>query len=154
MSDDVRVRAVTPADEAAWSGLWADYCAFYKVALPPGVTAGLWGRLLDPASPVHGLLAVDEAGVPLALCHYVLHPHTWSMALLCYLEDLYTRQDLRGRGAGRALIDHLRAQARDKGWRRIYWHTEAGNETARRLYDKVAGGCDPVVRYSLEMTPP
>jgi ribosomal protein S18 acetylase RimI-like enzyme len=55
---------------------------------------------------------------------------------------------MRGRGIGRALIEDLLAQARAKGWSRIYWHTEASNAAARRLYETYTRA-DEFVRYRL-----
>jgi GNAT superfamily N-acetyltransferase len=39
---------------------------------------------------------------------------------------------------GRALIKELENIALAKGSKRLYWTTAPDNETARRLYDKVA----------------
>jgi hypothetical protein len=38
----------------------------------------------------------------------------------------------------RALIAEVERWARDQGHARVYWHTQSGNETARRLYNRVA----------------
>lgn len=146
----VAVRALVASDHEGWLPLWQAYCAFYKVTVPDAVTHTLWSRILDPQFPVKGLVALSEAR-PVGLCHYVLHPHTWSDQTLCYLEDLFTDATCRGRGVGHALIGHLREMAQAQGWRRVYWHTETDNHTARRLYDDVAGGADPFVRYTLDL---
>lgn len=143
------VRPIVATDRAEWRTLWDDYCRFYKVDVPERVTDTLWCRILDPASTVKGLVAVDADGRLLGLCHYVLHPHTWSAQLLCYLEDLFTAETARGQGAGRALINRLVEMGRDAGWGRVYWHTEETNATARILYDKVTGGHDGYVRYTV-----
>ena len=37
---------------------------------------------------------------------------------------------------------------RDRGWSRLYWHTRASNEAARRLYDKFVNA-DDFVRYRM-----
>ncbi len=147
MMGKVAVRPIQPVDRADWEVLWANYCTFYKAEVPASTTDLLWGRLGDPDSAIKGLVAVDAAGEIVGICHYVLHPHTWSPDLLCYLEDLFTREDRRGAGVGRALINHLCDLAIACGWNRVYWHTQEGNRTARQLYDKVTGGRDEFVRY-------
>jgi GNAT superfamily N-acetyltransferase len=45
---------------------------------------------------------------------------------------------LRGKGVGKLLIEAVYEKARTAGSTRVYWHTEATNATARRLYDHVA----------------
>lgn len=149
MTGDVSVRPITATDRTGWRALWDAYCAFYKVEVPERVTETLWCRILDPVSSVNGLVATDGEGRLLGLCHYVLHPHTWSTQLLCYLEDLFTAQAARGQGVGRALIGRLVEMGGAEGWGRVYWHTETDNARARILYDKVAGGADPYVRYTI-----
>lgn len=143
------VRPIVATDRMEWRTLWDAYCRFYKVEVPERVTDTLWCRILDPASAVNGLVAADAEGRLLGLCHYVLHPHTWSAQLLCYLEDLFTAEAARGQGVGRALINHLVETGRHAGWGRVYWHTEETNAQARILYDKVTGGHDGFVRYTV-----
>ncbi|MFN3628324.1 MAG: GNAT family N-acetyltransferase, partial [Parvibaculum sp.] len=46
--------------------------------------------------------------------------------------------DARGKGVGTALIEAVRRAAAAKGVTNVYWMTHETNDTARRLYDKVA----------------
>jgi GNAT superfamily N-acetyltransferase len=133
-----------PADEMAWRTLWSGYNAFYEVTIPEGVTARTWQRMLDPASPMFGRLAVADREIAgFSVC--VLHDSTWTSAPACYLEDLFVAPKFRGRGCGRALIADLVDRAKANGWSRLYWHTRASNP-ARRLYDEFATA-DDFVRY-------
>ncbi|MDE1149262.1 MAG: GNAT family N-acetyltransferase [Azospirillaceae bacterium] len=106
---------------------------------------------MDHGSPVKGLVARTGDGAVAGICHYVLHLNTWCVTPVCYLEDLFTDPAHRGRGVGRALIDHLVALGRERGWNRVYWQTHQDNATARRLYDGVAGGNDGFVRYVIRL---
>ena len=111
--------------------------------MPNEVTAHTWARVLDPASPVFCRLAVaDHAVIGFAVC--LLHEGSWALTPHCYLEDLFVAPESRGRGAGRALIEDIRALARAKGWNRLYWHTREDNP-ARRLYDGFAEASGMVV---------
>lgn len=141
------IRDLEAADEAAFRALWQGYLDFYRVDLAPGTTETTWARLLDPASPLAGRLAVAGGRVQGFALH---HPHlsTWGIAPDCYLEDLHVAPEARGRGLGRALIDDLIAICRARGWARLYWHTDKDNATARRLYDSYAPS-DGHVRYRL-----
>jgi len=51
------------------------------------------------------------------------------------LEDLFVDPNVRGHGVGRALIDAVYEVAVKSGASRLYWNTDATNETARKLYD-------------------
>jgi len=57
---------------------------------------------------------------------------------VCYLQDLFTAETVRGLGVGRRLIEGVYQAARDAGCSRVDWHTQAKNEVARVLYDKLA----------------
>jgi GNAT superfamily N-acetyltransferase len=148
--DSFLIRDPKPQDEAAWRRLWAGYVAFYEADVTNAVTAGTWARLLDPNFGMIGRLAeLDGAAVGFTIS--VIHFGSWTLAPVCYLEDLFVDPQARGHGIGRALIDDLVALARDRGWSRLYWHTKASNETARRLYDRYVGA-DDFVRYRLLLT--
>lgn len=145
----VTVRDPTAADEAAWRRLWAGYNDFYRADVPEEVTAFTWKRALDPASPVFALLA-EQDGVLVGMALCVQHPGTWSLTGLCYLEDLFVDPAARGAGVGRALMDHLVALCRARGWSDLYWHTRDSNTAARKLYDTYVAA-DDHVRYRMEL---
>jgi len=141
MSDAVLVRPIARSDHARWLPLWDGYNAFYgranDTALDPLVTATTWERFFDAYEPVHALVA-ERDGRLLGLVHYLFHRSTITIAPSCYLQDLFTTAEARGRGVGRALIEAVYAEARRAGAPRVYWQTHETNDTAMRLYDQVA----------------
>jgi len=133
------VRDAAPSDRTRWSRMWTGYCAYYGTTMAEKRIDELWGQILDPEHPVRGLVCTaPDPGDLLGFAHYLLHPHTFSNRMVCYLEDLWVEPAARGVGVGRRLIGSLIDRGRAGGWRRIYWHTEADNEAARGLYDQVA----------------
>jgi GNAT superfamily N-acetyltransferase len=135
------IRPVAPGDYAQWLPLWDGYNVFYgrsgPTALDPEITRTTWERFFNAGEPVHALVA-EESGTLLGLAHYLYHRSTTSIGLNCYLQDLFTRSEARGRGVGRALIEAVYAAARAAGSPRVYWQTQETNATAMRLYDQVA----------------
>ncbi len=146
----VEVRQAEAADWPAWHRMWLANCAHFGASVPPADNRELWRRILDPGHPVGALVCGGaDAGSPLVgFAHYVLHPHTFSSRPVCCLEDLWVDPSGRGIGTGRRLIDALIAHGRNRGWRRIYWHTDSDNAAARVLYDRVAQLTD-YVRYDI-----
>jgi GNAT superfamily N-acetyltransferase len=96
-----------------------------------------WNRFFDEAEPVHALVAESD-GKLVGLVHYLFHRSTTSITPICYLQDLFTCHDARGRGVGSALIASVMNQARLADSHRVYWQTHEANSVARRLYDRIA----------------
>lgn len=137
----ITVRPVMPSDFKAWLPLWAGYNTFYgrsgRTALAGEITAMTWSRFFDVYEPVHALVA-ESGGDLVGLAHYLFHRSTTRIVPVCYLQDLFTAESVRGRGVGKALIEAVYAKAKEAGCDRVYWQTHETNATAMRLYDQVA----------------
>lgn len=131
------VRDIKPEDRAQWEVLWQGYQDFYQVNLPDAVTATTFARFFDNAEPVYALVA-EEDGELRGLVHYLFHRNTWFENDVCYLQDLFTAPEARGKGVATALIEAVYEKAQGRSAPRVYWMTQEKNATARRLYDKVA----------------
>jgi GNAT superfamily N-acetyltransferase len=144
-SGGAEVRTLRAADRERWNELWRGYLEFYRHELPADLTELTWRRLLDPAHPFQGLVAL-EGERPIGIVHFHLHASTWARVGYCYLEDLFVDPACRGSGAGRALIEAVYRSADDQGSERVYWHTEQTNAGAQALYAQVAE-LTPFVQY-------
>lgn len=134
----VQIRSLVESDFAAWFELWQGYLTFYNSQLSDAVTQLTWQRFHDAAEPMFALGAFDEQGKMLGIVHMIYHRGTWSASDHCYLEDLFTAPELRGKGVGRALIEGVYQHAQSKGCGRVYWHTHETNAAGQALYDKLA----------------
>jgi GNAT superfamily N-acetyltransferase len=152
MNEGIRVRAIAPDDFAQWKSLWEGYNAFYgrlgDTALPEDITRAIWQRFFDETEPVCGLVA-DEGATLVGLAHFLFHRSTTRIESVCYMQDLFTAPSARGRGVARALIERVYREAQSRRASRVYWHTQASNDKARMLYDKVAQHHGFIV-YSVE----
>lgn len=146
------VRDPIPADWPDWHRMWSANCAHFGSAMPPAHDRELWRRIMDPEHPVGALVCStsDRDGTLVGLAHYVLHPHTFSTKMVCYLEDLWVEPSARRAGIARALIEALVARGNEQDWRRLYWHTETDNVAARALYDRIARATN-YVRYDVAL---
>jgi GNAT superfamily N-acetyltransferase len=131
----IEIDVLRPEDRAAWEVLARGYKAFYRDPLPDEAYETEWQRLRQ-GTEVHGIGARLDGSL-IGIAHYLFHPVCWSGSV-CYLQDLFVDETVRGRGAARALIERVAEEATQCGATRLYWHTHEDNAQARRLYDKVA----------------
>ena len=117
--------------------MWKGYHRFYEREITDAITQSTWARFFDAYEPVHALVA-ERAGDLHGLAHYLFHRNTAAIGPVCYMQDLFTAENARGQGIGRALIEAVYERARAAGSPRVYWMTHETNGTAQALYDKIA----------------
>jgi GNAT superfamily N-acetyltransferase len=141
MSGNILVRGIVKSDFPRWKKLWDGYNAFYgragATALSDEITHMTWSRFFDAYEPMHAMVA-EASDAMLGLVHLLLHRSTIQIAPSVYLQDIFTVEEARGKGVGRALINAVYQYAVTAGSPRVYWQTHETNVVAMRLYDNVA----------------
>jgi GNAT superfamily N-acetyltransferase len=123
------------SDRAAWGVLAQGYKRFYRTELPESQYEATWQRLCR-GDGVHAWGARLD-GRLVGIVHYLFHSSAWSIDV-CYLQDLFVDEAVRGRGVARLLIERVARAARERSAPRLYWLTHEDNARARALYDRVA----------------
>ncbi len=141
------IRPLAKSDHAEWRRLWTLYLEYYETTVPEVVYETTWERLHSGARGEFQGLVADLDGKPIGLTHYLFHRHGWKVEDVCYLQDLFVDHEVRGTGAGRALIEAVYAKADETGCPSVYWLTQDFNHTARQLYDRI-GTKTPFIRYN------
>ena len=131
----IEIAPLREQDRAQWEPLARGYKAFYETELPDGRYEETW-RALIAGERIHGVAAWLD-GRMVGIAHFLFHAQTWSDDA-CYLQDLFTAKEARGRGVASALIEAVAEAARARGAAKYYWMTKEDNRTARALYDRVA----------------
>lgn len=147
MTAATTIRPLAEGDHAAWRRLWMLYLEFYETSVEETVYETLWARLHGDDPQDFSCLVAEHDGAVVGFTHYLFHRHAWKVENVCYLQDLFVDQGLRGTGAGRALIEAVYAEADAAGAPAVYWLTQDFNATARRLYDRI-GVKTPFIRYN------
>jgi len=129
------IAPLRPADRANWERLARGYHSFYNEQFPPDAYQRAWSRLRE-AREIHALGAYADTCL-VGIVHYLFHCHVWQPDV-CYVQDLFVDDGMRGRGVARALIARVECEARTRGAFRVYWLTKHDNVPARRLYDQIA----------------
>jgi GNAT superfamily N-acetyltransferase len=153
VSERLTIRPILRSDYDRWRPLWDGYNAFYErlgsTALPEEITQATWERFFDSCEPVKAIVA-EQSDHLVGLAHYVFHRSTTRLHDICYLQDLFTAERVRGRGIGRRLIEAVYEAARNGRCSRVYWQTQATNRAGRALYDKLGKHLGFIV-YSHEL---
>ena len=133
----VAVRRAGPADRVVLARLLSDMQAHYGSPDPPGGAAEMAGLLTREGErlPFALLAAHDGATLGFATLSPVLYGGAYQWEL--FLKDLYVTGQARGLGIGRALLVAMARIAVDENYCRIDWTTDATNEGAQRLYDRL-----------------
>jgi GNAT superfamily N-acetyltransferase len=132
------VRRVQDNEFFTWLDLYSGYGEFYDKPLTDEKALLVWSWLSDVDHELEAYFAVNETGEPIGLAHVREFSRPLDGSRGLYLDDLFVAPDARGEGAGRAILEALRERAREEGLSVVRWITATDNDTAQRVYDKVA----------------
>lgn len=146
MSSPINIRSVVQADYEAWHALWTQYLDFYKSSVAPEIYENTFARFLTAGEFEPNCFVAEQDGKLVGLVHFLNHRHNWHVENVCYLQDLYADESVRGQGVGRKLIEAVYAQADKDNLAAVYWMTQDFNTEARKLYDRIAK-LTPFIKY-------
>lgn len=129
-------RAIDP-DRVVLARLLSDMQAHYRSPDPPGGASEMARLLTRDGEHLPFALLAECDGVVLGLATLtpVLYGGAYQWEL--FLKDLYVTEQARGLGIGRALLVAMARIAVEQNYCRIDWTTDAINEGAQRLYDRL-----------------
>ncbi len=91
----------------------------------------------DGLAPAAHVVIAEHEGKPAGFALYFFNYSTFLAKPGLYLEDLFVRPELRGRGIGKALLLHLASLANAKGCGRMEWSVLDWNQPAIEFYEKL-----------------
>ena len=130
-----RVWRAGPDEADTVGGLLVEFRNHLNVEWPSenAFLAGV-DRLIEDPNTAYFLAAPDENSPPLGVAQVRFRYGIWWAAEDCLLEDLFVREEARGTGMGRALVEAVVELARERGSRRIELDANDQNEAAQALY--------------------
>jgi GNAT superfamily N-acetyltransferase len=133
----VTVRRAVTADHATLACLLSDMQAHYGSPDPPGGASEMARLLTRDGERLPFALLAERDGTALGLA--TLNPVLFGGAFqwMLFLKDLYVTRQARSLGVGRQLLVAMARIAVDENYCRIDWTTDATNEGAQRLYDRL-----------------
>lgn len=144
MGPETPLRIAGPADIATVTGLIGDFRDLLEGDSPSNVEIEVVvSRLIDDPGTEYLLIGDPEAGF--AQIRYRLS--VWESGEDAWLEDLFVREDARGAGFGRTLVDAAISRAKSRGCGRIQLETNRNNEAAVKLYESVGFAASHLPEY-------
>ena len=137
MSADVTVRRAAAGDQAVLARLLSDMQAHYQSPDPPGGASEMARLLTREGEHLPFALLAERDGVVLGFATLTPVLYGGAYQWLLFLKDLYVTEQARGLGIGRELLVAMARIAVDEDYCRIDWTTDATNQGARRLYDRL-----------------
>ena len=144
---DFEIRAALEADVPVILSLIRELAVYERA--PDAVVAneaGLREVLFGPQRCAEVLLALEE-GEPVGFAVYFYNFSTWLGRPGLYLEDLFVRPSVRGKGYGRALLERLALIAQERGCGRMEWAVLDWNDPAIQFYKKL--GAAPMTEWTV-----
>jgi GNAT superfamily N-acetyltransferase len=131
------IRGATVADIPIILQLIRDLATYERA--PNDVVATEEGlhEVLFGAEQAAKVVIAFENTAPVGFAVYFFNFSTWLGRPGLYLEDLFVKTEMRGRGYGRALLVHLAKIARDHNCGRMEWAVLTWNEPAIEFYKKI-----------------
>ena len=147
MNNSFEIRTATEADIPVILSLIRELAEYERE--PNAVIANEAGlrEVLFGAKPSAEVLLALEGGEPVGFAVYFHNFSTWLGRPGLYLEDLFVRPNLRGKGYGRALLERLARIAHDRGCGRMEWAVLDWNEPAIQFYKKL--GAQPMDEWTV-----
>jgi GNAT superfamily N-acetyltransferase len=137
------LRAARPADLPAIVALIRELADFEHLGHLVVVTPeSLQPHLFGPRPAAEAVVA-EVDGTVVAFALFFTNFSTFLGRPGMYLEDLYVQPAFRGRGIGRALLQHLGALAVERGCGRFEWSVLDWNENAIAFYEKMGATVMP-----------
>ena len=97
--------------------------------------------------PAAEVLLAFESELPVGFAVFFHNFSTWLGRPGLYLEDLFVKPEMRGKGYGRALLVDLAKIARERGCGRMEWAVLDWNDPAVQFYHKL--GAKPMDEWTV-----
>jgi GNAT superfamily N-acetyltransferase len=134
---DFVIRPATIADVPIILDLIRELATYERAPNEVVATEEQLANVLFGPRPAAEVVLAFEGKIPVGFALFFHNFSTWLGRPGLYLEDLFVRPGVRGRGYGRSLLVHLANIAHDRGCGRMEWAVLDWNEPAIEFYRKL-----------------
>jgi GNAT superfamily N-acetyltransferase len=128
------IRPARPGEAGLVLSFIRELAEYEKLAHEVEATEATIADALFGASPLVYCDIAEWSGEPAGFQVWFVNFSTFSGRYGIYLEDLFVRPALRGKGIGKALLAHLAARCVENGWSRLQWSVLDWNTSSIEFY--------------------
>jgi GNAT superfamily N-acetyltransferase len=128
------IRPARPGEAGLVLSLIRELAEYEKLAHEVEATEATIADALFGARPLVYCDIAEWSGEPAGFQVWFVNFSTFSGRYGIYLEDLFVRPALRGKGIGKALLAHLAARCVENGWSRLQWSVLDWNTPSIEFY--------------------
>ena len=128
------IRPARPGEAGLVLSFIRELAEYEKLAHEVEATEATIADTLFGASPLVYCDIAEWSGEPAGFQVWFVNFSTFSGRYGIYLEDLFVRPALRGKGIGKALLAHLAARCVENGWSRLQWSVLDWNAPSIEFY--------------------
>jgi len=147
MSNNLTIRPATPADVPLVLSFIRELADYEKLSHEVVATEAELGKWLFGEQPIARVLIAEFAGEPAGFALFFLNFSTFLARPGIFLEDLYVRPSLRGKGIGKRLLKELVKTAARDGYGRVEWAVLDWNTPAIEFYKSL--GAKPMTDWTI-----
>lgn len=136
----IDLRPIADSDFETLISLFKEFAAFEK--LPEKMTNSV-DQMLAERVFLKGFVAVSETNEIIGYVTYFFAYYTWIGKSL-YMDDLYVRNEYRGKGVGSKLINQVIELAKKEGCKKLRWQVSEWNLPAIEFYKSLGASIDGV----------
>jgi GNAT superfamily N-acetyltransferase len=133
------IRFAVPSDAGTILGFIRGLAAYERAADAVRVTGSEIREQMASSDPPFECLLAEYESEAVGFALFFRNYSTWTGRCGLYLEDLFVREEYRGRGVGGALMRRLREIAVQRGWERMDWTVLDWNTSAQNFYREQGG---------------
>jgi GNAT superfamily N-acetyltransferase len=146
-STGITIRPAVAADVPLILSFIRELAVYEKLSHEVVTSEAALRRTLFGKHPAAEVMLADADGEPAGFALFFHNYSTFLGLPGLYLEDLFVRPDLRGRGVGRRLLSTLATLAIARGCGRFEWSVLDWNEPAHAFYRKL--GARPMADWTV-----
>jgi len=137
MDNKIFIRTATDKDMPAIFSLIIELAEFEKLAAQIMTTEAELCKTLFGKDKFVEILIAEYDGEIVGQALFFKNFSTFLGKPGIYLEDLYVKPEMRGKGIGKALLDEIIALAKERNFGRVEWSVLDWNEPAIDFYRKI-----------------